>query len=536
MSDKRPDVVAGFSWATWRHDFLASVVVFLVALPLCMGIALASGVPPEEAARVGIVTGIIGGIVVGLLGGAPLQVSGPAAGLSVLVLQLIQAYGWEKLWIIVVLAGLFQFVAGLARIGQWFRAVSPAVIHGMLAGIGVLILASQFHVMVDDSPKGNGLQNLLSIPQAIAKGLWGGDASHYWAARVGVLTILVLGFWHLVPRRVRIIPAPLVAIILATVLVAATALPVQKVQLSGDFFGSFTLPSLAGLNSWSLWQSLILAGLSIAVIASAETLLAATAIDKMHTGPRTRYDRELTAQGVGNTLSGLAGGLPMTGVIVRSAANVQAGARSRLSAVLHGIWLLVFVGLFAGLLRYVPTSALAALLVYTGYKLVNHKAAMELWKVSRSEAVIYAATVFTIVSFDLLTGVLTGVILSAVKLLWTFSHLKVHVEDDPISRRTLIRLDGAATFLRLPALAAALEEVAADRELHIDFEHLAYIDHACLDLLITWEQQHHATGGRLVIDWHGLTARFRGMGNNVREREPPRPEMAPREKEGAVRG
>jgi MFS superfamily sulfate permease-like transporter len=234
----------------------------------------------------------------------------------------------------------------------------------------------------------------------------------------------------------------------------------------------------------------------------------------MHQGPRTRYDKELAAQGLGNMVSGFLGALPMTGVIVRSATNVQAGARSAKSEMLHGVWLLMFVAVFPFVLRWIPTASLAAILVYTGFKLVNLKVVRELRKYGKSEVLIYVATVVAIVAFDLLTGVIIGFALAILKLLATFSHLNVRVEDESRRERTTIYLQGAATFLRLPKLAAQLEAVPNGRELHIHFEHLEYIDHACLDLLMNWQKQHESTGGSLVIDWDGLTARFRPPGQN----------------------
>jgi MFS superfamily sulfate permease-like transporter len=229
----------------------------------------------------------------------------------------------------------------------------------------------------------------------------------------------------------------------------------------------------------------------------------------MHRGPRTQYNRELTAQGVGNMLCGFLGVLPMTGVIVRSAANVEAGAKTRLSAILHGAWLLLFVTLLPGLLELIPTTSLAAILIVTGYKLINPAGVREMWQTSRSEALILVATAGTIVATDLLVGVLTGVALAMFKLLWTFSHLRIRMEPDPDQRRVVLKLDGSATFLRLPQLADALEQVPPNTELHVDFEHLTYVDHACLELLMNWEKQHEATGGSLVIDWESLHARFR---------------------------
>src|SRR5262249_6904145 len=184
----------------------------------------------------------------------------------------------------------------------------------------------------------------------------------------------------------------------------------------------------------------------------------------------------------------------------------------RASAILHGLWLLVFVCLFPFVLRWVPTAALAAILVYTGYKLVNPRAVKSLWAYGKSELLIYAATVATIVATDLLTGVLVGIGLATAKLLHTITSLTIRLREEPDGKRTVLTLRGAATFLRLPRLAAALERVHPDTELHVHFEELSYIDHACLDLLMNWEKQHEATGGSLVLDWESLTARFHSYG------------------------
>jgi MFS superfamily sulfate permease-like transporter len=497
-----------------KADILASVVVFLVALPLCMGIAIASGAPPEKAAAVGILTGIVGGLVVGSLGGSPLQVSGPAAGLSVLVLELTQKHGWETLGLLVLLCGALQLAAGLLKLGQWFRAVSPAVIYGMLAGIGILILASQFHIMLDDRPRGNGLANVLSLPAAVWKGLVpSSDVTHDDAARIGLLTIAVMVLWKpLAPKKLKGLPAPLLAVAVAAGVTALLGLPIHMVTVPDRLLDAASLPSTGVLGDPAAWPPLLFAGASLALIASAETLLSASAVDKLHGGTRTDYDRELAAQGVGNILCGLLGALPMTGVIVRSATNVEAGARTRASAVLHGVWLLAAIVLFPAVLRWVPTASLAAILVYTGFKLINPAAVRALWKYGAGEVVIFAATVVTIVLTDLLTGVLLGVALCVAKLVYVFARLRVRVVEEPEGGRTVLYLRGAATFLRLPKLAAALERVPPSTELHVHFEELTYIDHACLDLLLSWEKQHEATGGSLEIDWEGLHAHFHQYG------------------------
>jgi MFS superfamily sulfate permease-like transporter len=490
---------------------MASVVVFLVALPLCMGIAIASGMPPAA----GLITGVVGGIVVGLIGGAPLQVSGPAAGLSVMVYEIVRREdaghlsGIEVIGSIVFIAGLAQLLAGLLKFGQWFRAVSPAVIRGMLTGIGVLIFAGQFHVMVDDLPRGSGLQNLISVPESIWKGVVPLDGSrHHWAARIGILTILLIVAWKtLTPKKWRVVPAPLVAVAIATGVTAYANLPINLVPIPDQLIRSIDWPQASDLQRLLNGQ-ILAAGLAMAFVASAETLLCASAVDQLHSGPRTKYDRELAAQGIGNMLCGVMSALPMTGVIVRSAANVEAGARSRWSAVLHGTWLMLLVVAFPHLLRAIPTSSLAALLVFTGYKLVDFKAIKELRPYGRGEVATFIATAATIVFADLLTGVLVGVAISIGKLLYTFSHLEIQVEDQFEKNRTTLHLRGAATFVRLPQLAAALEEMRPSTELHVHLERLNHIDHACLDLFMNWEKQHESTGGRLVMDWDFLTARF----------------------------
>jgi MFS superfamily sulfate permease-like transporter len=501
-----------------KHDLLASIVAFLVALPLCMGIAIASGVPPEKAAAVGIISGVVGGLVVGLLAGCPLQVTGPAAGLAVIVGQLIAEHGFEALGLIIMVAGAVQVLAGLMGVGQWFRAVSPAVIQGMLAGIGVLIFAAQFHVMVDDTPPGSGQEfggivNLYTIPEAVWKGV--SEAEHRGAAMIGLLTIVSIAFWSLLaPKGLKFLPAPLVGVLVAMAVTAVLRLNLIYISVPENLADVIALPDLPFLGRppdlTKLWP-LLWAGAALAFVASAESLLTATAADAMQQhAPRTKYGRELVAQGLGNLLCGLIGALPLTGVIVRTGANIQAGARTRASTMLHGTWLLILAVVFPHILRLIPVASLAAILVYTGYKLVSPKAIRALWQYGRGEVAIYAATLATVVIVDLLTGIVVGIGLAIAKLVYTFSHLRVEMSEE--NGRTILYLEGAATFIRLPVLSTALEEVKPSTELHVHFEELTYIDHACLDLLMNWKKQHEATGGSLMVDWEGLTARFHARG------------------------
>lgn len=499
------------SFSFIKQDLLASVVVFLIALPISMGISIASGMPPMA----GILTGIIGGIVVGALAGSPLQVSGPAAGLTVLVWQTIQQYGINMLGVIILLAGLMQLVAGLFKFGQWFRAVSPAVLHGMLAGIGVLIFASQFHVMLDKAPPGSGIPNLFYIPGAVIDSIKSANISSIQALLTGGITIAVILLWeNFAPKKVKSLPATLVAVLVAMAVSAAMRMNIKYIPdlLSNpadiyNIWSAIHLPTLADLHRANE-PGILVAALSVAFIASAETLLSASALDQMHQGMRTQYDKELTAQGVGNSLCGMLGILPMTGVIVRSSANVTAGAQTRLSSIMHGVWLLLFVTLLPFTLKYIPVSSLAAILVYTGYKLAYPKVASELLKFGRSEVAIYFITIAVVVSTNLLEGVLVGLGLAILKLLYVFSHLEIKWDEDFINNRLDLHLKGAATLIRLPQLAAALDEVLPGYAVHIHFEHLNYIDHACLDLLSNWEKQHESTGGSLIIEWEELSSKF----------------------------
>lgn len=487
-------------------DAGASVVVFLVALPLCMGVAIASGVPPAA----GLITSIVGGLLVGFIGGAPLQVSGPAAGLTVLVWQLVQEYGVGALGVVVLFGGVLQLLAGIFRLGQWFRAISPSVIHGMLAGIGVLILASQFHIMVDDAPRSTGLANLLAIPEAIYKAVFPFDGSvHHQAAAVGLVTIAVLVVWtKFRPASMKMLPAPLLGVLAGALTAGLFGFPVAYVEVPASLVESFNWVKPTDVSYLSN-TGLLVDAFALAFIASAETLLATSAIDLMHRGPRANYDRELAAQGIGNILCGLVGALPMTGVIVRSSANVNSGARTNLSTMLHGAWILALIVVFPGVLRLIPTAALAAVLVYTGYKLVNPHEIRQLAKFGRSEVLIYAATLTGIVSFDLLKGVIMGFTLALAKLLYTFTHMVVRAEQSDGGRRVDLYIEGSATFIALPKLAKALDSVPGATELHVHFEKLSYIDHACLELIHNWRQQHEETGNSVVMEWEELADRYR---------------------------
>ncbi|WP_202501053.1 SulP family inorganic anion transporter, partial [Streptomyces sp. SID5785] len=439
---------------TLRHDLTASLVVFLVAVPLCVGVAVASGVPAE----LGLITGIVGGLVTGAMRGSSLQVSGPAAGLTVLVYEAVDTFGLPALGVVVLSAGLLQLAMGALGVGRWFRAISVSVVEGMLAGIGLVLIAGQFYALVAAEAPASGPAKLAGIPGALADALGDPRASSSLALGGGTLLLLVL--WPRLPRRLHVIPGPLAAVGLVTLVTVVSSAPVATVRVSGlldavqppppEAFGGLLGPELLGTV------------VAFTLIASAESLFSAAAVDRMHDGPRTAYDKELMAQGAGNTVCGVLGALPMTAVIVRSAANVQAGARTRASRVLHGVWLLLFAAALPGVLALIPVPALAGVLVHAGAKLVPVRSIARLWREHRGEAVVLGVTAVSIVTVGMFEGVLVGLGLSVAKTAWDASQVKVDVTDKgagPVQAR----ITGNATFLRLPAILDTLEALPQDR-------------------------------------------------------------------------
>ncbi|HKR92372.1 SulP family inorganic anion transporter [Novosphingobium sp.] len=479
-------------FAHFGRDLTASIVVFLVAMPLCMGIAIASGVPPEK----GLVTGMVGGLVVGMLAGSPLQVSGPAAGLAVIVFEFVREHGLMALGPVLLLAGLFQVVAGAFRLGGLFRAISPAVVHGMLAGIGALIVIGQFHILFDAKPLSSGLENMAMMPARVLGLDFAKVGAAELALMLGMLTIAVMLGWEKVrPKSMTLVPGALLGVVAATAAAWGLNLGVARIAVPESIGSAFALPGSLDWFAPLAQPSLIVTALAIGFIASAETLLSAAAVDRMHDGVRTKYDRELSAQGVGNMLCGLFGALPMTGVIVRSSANVQAGAKTRLSTILHGVWILAFVALLPWLLRQVPMAALGGVLVVTGWRLVSLKHVRHLFQAHGFlPAAIWTVTFVLVVTTDLLTGVLVGLALSALELLPHFRDLRLKVHEHRDDEESRIALHGAATFLGLARLNAVLEKQPADRSVHLDLVNVRAIDHTTAETLSEWLLRRRQSG------------------------------------------
>ena len=339
------------------------------------------------------------------------------------------------------------------------------------------------------------------------------------SAYIGVGTILILILWaKFAPKQLKWIPGALVAVVAATAVSSALNLPIKYVQLSNNFLGAIQFLPLRDLPHLINGDILMLA-FTVAFVASAETLLSAAAVDQMHDGPRANYNKELISQGVGNTLCGIVGSLPMTGVIVRSATNVAAGAKTRLSAILHGVCLLALVAAFPGLLRMIPTASLAAVLVYTGYKLVNVQNIRRLLQYGGMPVAIYAVTLTVIIVEDLLTGIIVGLLLSLATVVYSMTHLAIDVEEAHGS--ILVTLKGAATFLRMPKLIDRLEQLPHHVPVHVHVARLTYIDHACLDAIAGWERQRNEKHAETVVEWQELMSNYQRanpLAANVPER------------------
>ncbi|CCQ46410.1 permease family protein [Pseudarthrobacter siccitolerans] len=469
-------------------DVPASLVVFLVALPLSLGIAAASGAP----IMAGLIAAAIGGIVAGSLGGSPLQVSGPAAGLTVVVAGLVQEFGWQVTCAITAAAGVVQLLLGISRVGRAALAVSPVVVKAMLAGIGITIILQQIHVLLGSQPAGSALENLGALPAAITN-------VELHAALLGLTVVGILLGWKYLPAAVRRVPGPLAAVVAGTALSVAFAPGVQRISFEGSIFDAVALPQLPEGN----WRAVAFAVISMALIASIESLLSAVAVDKMHTGARTNLNRELVGQGAANILSGSLGGLPVTGVIVRSATNVEAGAATRASAVLHGVWVLAFSAIFAGLIQLIPLSVLAGLLVIIGARLI--KVADIRTSLRTGDLLIYVVTLLCVVFLNLLEGVMIGLALAAASVLWRVLRAAVHAHQ-PVSASApwRVTIGGSCSFFALPRLNRVLHSVPAGTETVVELN-ADYVDHAFREALIAWQKQHEAAGGSVRLEEHGNT-------------------------------
>ncbi|MDQ3276917.1 MAG: SulP family inorganic anion transporter [Bacteroidota bacterium] len=478
-----------------KSDLSSSIVVFLVAVPLCLGIALASGAPFFS----GLIAGIVGGLVIGTLSNSQLSVSGPAAGLTAIVLTAITKLGTFEIFLsAVVAAGIMQLVLGFVKAGSIANYFPGSVIKGMLTGIGIIIILKQIpHAFGYDKDAegsfaffgkdGNNMFSALLEPFS---------KIHIGVTIITLVSLLLLILWEKpFMKKARLVPGALIAVVISILLnmlfqAVAPALAItgeHLVQIPvpanvNEFLGLFQFPDFSRVFT----SDVLLTAITLATVASVETLLCIEAVDKMDPLRRvTNPNRELKAQGVGNIVSGLLGGLPITSVIVRSTANLNAGAKTKLSAILHGVLILVCVLLIPGILNLIPLGALAAILLMTGYKLAKISIFKQMFANGKYQWIPFLITVIAVVRFDLLTGVGLGLVASIIAILYGnlknsyYFHKKKHHNGELIH----IRLSEEVSFLNKASIKLTLDHLPENSTVLIDATATHYIDFDVLELL-----------------------------------------------------
>ena len=485
----------------FRKDALAGLIVFLIALPLCLGIAQASGAPLFA----GIVAGVIGGIVVGFFSKSHLSVSGPAAGLIAIVIVAIQSLGSFQIFMCaIIVAGFIQLILGMLKAGTIANYFPGNVIEGMLAGIGLTII-------IKELPNAVGF-----VKGAQGGGMADADNGFAWsditdamqriepaAAIISIIGITILALWQLKAfKKLALIPAGLLVVLIGTALNELFAMtgsgmalePSHLVHLpipnsAADFINQFSLPDFNGFLNPAVWKT----GVVIAIVASIETLLCIEATDQMD--PHKRYtsgNAELRAQGIGNMLSGLIGGLPITSVIVRSSANINAGAETKRATMMHGALLLICAAMIPTLLNHIPKAALSAILLYTGYRLCRPSVFRHMWKGGWSQFVPFVATVVAVVSLDLLKGVGIGLAISIFYMLRQNLRIPFFYQRSSYSNGDLIKLtlSQEVSFLNKAAIKETLKQIPNGSAVIIDASQTEYIDFDVLDVIRDFAETH----------------------------------------------
>lgn len=490
-------------------DFSASVVVFLVALPLCLGIALGSNAPLFS----GLIAGIVGGIVVGSLSGSHLSVSGPAAGLTAIVAVAIgRLPAYEAFLLAVVIAGIIQIILGYIKAGMLGDYVPTAVIKGMLSSIGIILILKQIPHLIgydaefpgNESFKSKDLNTFTAIIAAV-------KYPTMLAVIIGGASLLLQIIWdnYLVKlgKLFKQIPSPLVVVIVAVALsewlTGSGMFPafqpehLVSIPVANDtksFFSFFTNPDFSYITNPIVWTS----AFTLAIVASLETLLNVEAADQLDPYQRfTPTNRELKAQGAGNLVSGLIGGLPITSVIVRTSANVNAGARTKMSAIMHGVLLLLCVAFIPAILNRIPLSALAAVLIYTGFKLAKPSIFIKLYKKGWDQFLPYIITILAILFTDLLVGILIGIAVGLFFVLQSNFKSAVLVVND--ENRFLVRLRKDVSFLNKPILKEKLENIPPDAFVIIDASRADFIDKDIIEVINEFMQHAHLENIKVTL-------------------------------------
>lgn len=481
-----------------KENFSSGLVVFLVALPLCLGIALASGAPPLS----GIIGGIIGGIVIGYLSNSNISVSGPAAGLAAIVLAAITELGSFELFLCAgFIAGIIQLVLGFAKAGSISNYFPNNVIEGMLAGIGIIIILKQIpHALGYDKDNegseslfenGYNIQSILDYIQNLYTSI------HFGAILVTLVSLSILLVWEKMPalKKLKLLPGALVAVVAGILLneafkISGSSLVINQEHLvnlptpknAEDFKNLITFPNFSGFLNYKIW----ILGATIAIVASIETLLCIEAADRLDSQRRiTDTNLELKAQGIGNLLSSVIGGLPMTSVVVRSSANANAGATSKLSTIIHGLLLLVCVLAIPFLLNLIPLATLAAVLLLVGYKLANPDKLKHFWRKGKYQFIPFIATVLAVVFTDLLKGVGIGLAISIFYILQGNMKRAYYLSREELEDADEITLDLAeeVSFLNKAAIKKTLKNIKPNSKVTINAKKTSYISDDIIEMI-----------------------------------------------------
>lgn len=497
-----------------KNDLPASLVVFFVALPLCLGIALASGAPLFS----GLIAGIIGGIVVGALSGSSLGVSGPAAGLAVIVLNAITDLGsWEVFLVAVVLGGVLQIVLGAIKAGVIGYYFPSSVIKGMLAGIGVIIFLKQLpHAVGYDADYEGDINFLQSDGEttfsALASML---DNISPGAVVVTLISLAILLLWDLVLTKksdiFKIIPGPLVAVVVGIIynftfsadqpfgisLEHLVSVPVP--ESTSDFMGQFSFPDFSAITRYDVWITAI----TLCIVASLETLLSVEATDKLDPEKRTTpTNRELFAQGTGNIVSGLIGGLPITQVIIRSSANVQSGGKTKMSTIIHGFFLLISVIAIPTLLNKIPLAVLAAILLVVGYKLAKPALFRSMYRLGKDQFIPFVVTVLGVVFTDLLLGIGLGLGIGILMILiknYQNSHFLHIVESGNGDHKVRMTLSEEVSFLNKGAILRELNNLEENTHLELDVTKCVRLNYDILEILDEFRYRSRSKGINITV-------------------------------------
>lgn len=482
-----------------KTDAVSGLVVFLVALPLCLGIAVASGASPFA----GIITGLIGGIIVGYLSNSHVSVSGPAAGLIAIVLVAIKDLGFEAFILSVVLAGVFQLILGFAKAGTISNYFPFGVIEGMLTGIGIIIIKKELpHAIGYDSEHEGDFFNYNLTDTADSGGFFNElihsfNFAHTGIIIVSIVSIAIIIAFNKIPllKRIKVIPGALVVVIVGVILNELFRVFKPNLVITGnhlvslpiansfsEFIGQFTFPNFSAISNTKVW----ITAATIAAVASIETLLCIEAGDKLD--PYKRYssaNTELKAQGVGNILAGMLGGLPMTSVIVRTSANITAGAKSKLSAIIHGILLLLTVIFIPSLLNKIPMACLAGILIMIGFKLASPKVFTHMWEIGKFQFIPFIVTVIGVVGIDLLKGVGLGLLVSIFFILLGNMKLAYFFKKEEHKEGDVIHIDLAqeVSFLNKAAIKQTLAHLPENSKVIISAKNTVYIDYDVLELI-----------------------------------------------------